>query len=223
MSGPTNKRFVRSARMLLAFQFVAAAGATGLAIWAATKVQDVVDQRDLLRRRVTELEARRAPAPPTAGALPGVPPIGVDNGAARVPPPPPPPPPRNNLPHPTPTPPPRTGGPPVGAGPGSVLPVNPLPVRREAQVDPRYANALQPPYPPSEQRAQRGGTVRVRVTVAPDGRVTAVQQLEATNAAFGRATERQALSRWRFRPATLDGRPVQGSIVMTVHFRIEDP
>ena len=55
MSGPTNRRFVRSAWALLAFQFVAAGGATGLAIWAATRVQALVDQRDLLQARVTQL------------------------------------------------------------------------------------------------------------------------------------------------------------------------
>src|SRR4051812_6941892 len=64
MSGPTNRRFVRSAWTLLAFQFVAAAGATGLAIWATVRVQDVADQRDLLQRRVAELEARPAPTEP---------------------------------------------------------------------------------------------------------------------------------------------------------------
>jgi hypothetical protein len=58
MSGPTNRRFVRTARTLLAFQLVAAAGATGLALWAATKVQALVDQRDQLQARVNQLEAR---------------------------------------------------------------------------------------------------------------------------------------------------------------------
>jgi protein TonB len=101
-------------------------------------------------------------------------------------------------------------------------PPPPPPVRREAQVDRRYAADLQPPYPPSEERAQRGGFVRVRVTVAPNGRVMAVERLSATSDAFWRATERQALGRWRFRPATLDGRPVQGTTIMTVRFRIED-
>jgi protein TonB len=102
------------------------------------------------------------------------------------------------------------------------VPDPPPPVRREAQLDPRYAGDLQPPYPPPELRAQRGGQVRIRLTIAANGRVSAVERLSATSDAFWRATERQALGRWRFRPATLDGRPVQGSKVMTVHFRIED-
>jgi protein TonB len=101
-------------------------------------------------------------------------------------------------------------------------PPPPLPVRRGAQVDPRYAGDLQPPYPPSEQRAQRGGRVQVRVTIGPDGRVMAIALLSATSDAFWHATQQHALRRWRFRPATLDGRPVQESKVMTLVFRIED-
>lgn len=98
----------------------------------------------------------------------------------------------------------------------------PPPVRREAQVDPRYARDLQPPYPPPELRRERDGTVRIRLTIAPNGRVTAVQRLSATSDAFWEVTQRQALGRWRFRPATLDGRPVQGVKDMTVNFRIQD-
>ncbi len=97
----------------------------------------------------------------------------------------------------------------------------PPPVRVEAQFDPRYASELLPPYPAAEERAQRNGVVRVRVTVGADGRVKAIEKVNATSDAFWRATERHALARWRFRPATLDGRPVESRKVMNVHFRIE--
>ncbi len=96
-----------------------------------------------------------------------------------------------------------------------------IPVRVDAQFDPRFASALQPPYPLSEQRQEREGRVQVRVTIGPDGRVVAAQRLSATNDAFWRVTERQALSRWRFRPATVDGRPIQSSKVLNVHFRLD--
>ncbi len=96
------------------------------------------------------------------------------------------------------------------------------PVRIEARFDPRYADALQPPYPPSEQRAQNEGQVRMRVTIGTDGRVKAVERLSATSDAFWNMAERHARSRWRFRPATLDGRPVESQKVMTLHFRLEN-
>jgi protein TonB len=98
----------------------------------------------------------------------------------------------------------------------------PPPVRRDAEVDPAYRGFLQPPYPPSEQRAEREGDVRVRVTIGTNGRVIAVQMLSATSDAFWRVTERQALTRWRFRPATVDGRPVESTKLMNLHFQIQD-
>lgn len=136
---------------------------------------------------------------------------------------------------PTPLPIPDTGpvindppGPPISYDPGPIgelyadlgpPPIPAAPVRRAAEL---LSRDLQPPYPASEIRAQRGGRVQVRVTIGTDGRVTAVEMLSATSDAFWRATERQALTRWRFRPATEDGRPVVATKVLTVTFRIED-
>lgn len=95
-----------------------------------------------------------------------------------------------------------------------------LPVRRAARIDP--SSQLQPPYPPSELRAERDGRVQVRVTIGPDGRVTDVALISATSDAFWLVTRQQALRHWRFRPATVDGRPVQETRTMSLLFRIED-
>ena len=117
--------------------------------------------------------------------------------------------------------------PPPTDGDGIVIPPPPpppppQPVRRAAELDPRFSDSLQPPYPAAEQRAEHEGTVRVRVTIGADGRVKAVARLQATSDAFWAVTERQALTRWRFRPATVDGRPVEDSKVMTLYFRLVD-
>ena len=97
----------------------------------------------------------------------------------------------------------------------------PEPVRVAAEFDPRYAGDQQPPYPATEERAGREGSVRVRVTVGTDGRVKGVQRLSATSEAFWRATERHAMARWRFRPATVDGRPIESSKTLTIYFRLQ--
>ncbi len=115
------------------------------------------------------------------------------------------------------------GNPRIGDG-TIVSPPDPpahVPVRRGAEVDPRYAAALQPPYPTSEQRAGREGTVQMRVTIGVDGRVRAVERISATSDDFWRAAERQALTRWRFRPATLDGQPVESTKIMSLRFVLE--
>ncbi len=121
--------------------------------------------------------------------------------------------------------PPTPWQPPAPVGPvvtADATPYVPPPVRRAAEVDPRFRDALQPPYPRDQEALQRVGQVRVRITIGTDGRVTAIEQLSATNDSFWRVTERQARSRWRFRPATVDGRPVVSTMVFTVTFRIPD-
>ncbi len=80
---------------------------------------------------------------------------------------------------------------------------------------------LQPPYPTSEQRAQREGSVVIRVTVGPDGRVASTEKVRATSDAFYEATARHARARWRFRPAMVDGRPVRGTKTLTVNFQLD--
>lgn len=99
-----------------------------------------------------------------------------------------------------------------------VRPTPPPPVRIDSQFAP--GAQLQPPYPDEEVRREREGEVRVRVTIGADGRVVAAEQVSATSAAFWRETERWARARWRFRPATVDGRPVQSSKVLTIRFRL---
>lgn len=94
----------------------------------------------------------------------------------------------------------------------------PEPVRKEAQL--LASSDLQPPYPPSEQRAENEGSVTVRIVIGTDGRVKAVEKVRGASDAFFRATEQQALRHWRFKPATIDGKPVESRKVMTVHFRL---
>jgi protein TonB len=94
----------------------------------------------------------------------------------------------------------------------------PEPVKKEAQL--LGSSSLQPPYPTSEQRAEVEGSVTVRVHIGTDGRVKSVERVRGANDAFFRATEQQALRHWRFKPATVDGRPVESTKTMTVHFRL---
>lgn len=98
------------------------------------------------------------------------------------------------------------------------LPPPPEPVRKAAKL---LSGDLEPPYPISEQRAGTEGSVTVRLAIGTDGRVVRAEKVRATNEAFFQATQRYALRNWRFRPATVDGRPVESSTVMTVHFKLD--
>ncbi len=120
--------------------------------------------------------------------------------------------------------------PPTGTGPGPIASsspaaeptVPPAPVLVDAQVDPRYAAALQPPYPAEERRAEHQGRVVVRVLIGVDGRVKQVERRSADSDAFYRETERQALGKWRFKPATRDGIPVEAWRTMAIRFVLQD-
>jgi protein TonB len=95
----------------------------------------------------------------------------------------------------------------------------PEPVRREAVL--MRGSELQPPYPSAEQREGVEGQVTVRVVIGPDGRVRGIEKVRASNDAFFRATERHALRNWRFKPATVDGRPVESRKTLNLRFEID--
>ena len=95
------------------------------------------------------------------------------------------------------------------------------PVMVDAVADPRYARDFQPDYPAGERRMGNEGKVVIRVLIGPDGRVKQVERVSAASEAFWQATERQALSRWRFRPATRDGVAIESWRTMTVRFEME--
>lgn len=116
-----------------------------------------------------------------------------------------------------PPPPPGAG---IGTGTGTVTPPHP-PVFVGPQIERQYLNAFQPPYPPGKQRLGEEGVVVVRVLVGPDGRVKQVEPVDAPDEAFYKVTAQQAFRKWRFKPATRDGVPVEGWRTMTVRFELE--
>src|SRR3546814_14068422 len=56
------------------------------------------------------------------------------------------------------------------------------PVRIEPEM--RAGIALQPPYPASERRMNREGTVTIRLLIGADGRVKSAEKVRATSEAF---------------------------------------
>jgi protein TonB len=101
-------------------------------------------------------------------------------------------------------------------------PPTPLPALVEPSVDQRYAADLQPMYPPAERRAGREGSVTIRVLIGVDGRVKEAQQVRATSDDFWRATLDRALAKWRFKPGTRGGVPVEAWRTMTLRFVLKD-
>jgi protein TonB len=113
---------------------------------------------------------------------------------------------------------------PVGTGGdgGFVTPVRPPPVMTGARRDPRFADSFQPDYPVGERRAEHQGRVVVRVLIGVDGRVKQVVKVSAPSDAFFEATERRALEKWRFKPATRDGVAIETWDEIGVKFVLND-
>lgn len=101
---------------------------------------------------------------------------------------------------------------------GPVTPV--APVLTDATIDPRYMRDFQPAYPPSKIRLEETGRVTVRVLVGTNGRVLQVQPVGSPDAQFLEATRKQALSKWRFKPATRDGVPIEVWRQISVRFEL---
>jgi len=96
----------------------------------------------------------------------------------------------------------------------------PEPVMAAARVHPSHRGALQPRYPSIPLRQELEGSCTIRVHIAANGRVIAAEPVRATHPAFCEATQRQALRRWRFEPATRDGVAVDSWQQHIVEFRI---
>jgi len=113
--------------------------------------------------------------------------------------------------------PPMTFPPAEGDARTAIEPTKP-PVMVGPNIDPRYAGYFQPAYPPDEIRAGNAGRVTVKVLIGVDGRVKDIEKISAASDSFWDATRRQALSKWRFKPATRDGVPYETWKTMNVSF-----
>lgn len=115
----------------------------------------------------------------------------------------------------------RVDPPPPSPYPEIITPPARQPVLTGASADPRYADAFQPAYPPAKLRLGEEGSCTVRVTIDVWGRVTSASAVRSSDPAFCAPTERQALSKWRFRPATRDGVAIATEKELTVQFRMQ--
>lgn len=86
-----------------------------------------------------------------------------------------------------------------------------------AIVPPEAVFAPRPEYPEAARRARRAGTVVLLATIDREGRVTDLEALRQEPLGLTEAAL-AAVRRWRFRPATLEARPVAVYYHLTVRF-----
>lgn len=90
--------------------------------------------------------------------------------------------------------------------------------RATASSAPVPISQVSPRYPREALRSGTGGLVRVAVDVGPDGVPTSVSLAEGSGS---RALDRAALDavrRWRFTPATQNGQPSVGRVIVPIEF-----
>lgn len=87
-------------------------------------------------------------------------------------------------------------------------------------TQPEELDRVLPRYPAAARRASVQGAVVVRGIVRRDGTIDNVEIIKDLPSGLGDAA-RQAVSRWRFRPATFRGEPIDVYYTVTVNFRLQ--
>ena len=115
-----------------------------------------------------------------------------------------------------------------GIGTGDGIPIDPIeaieitpdPVFVEPRLNSRFASQFQPRYPTGLLRLEEEGVVSVKVLVGTNGRAKDIRLLSTPHQDFWDSTRKHALKKWRFKPATEDGKPVESWITLKVKFEI---
>jgi len=76
---------------------------------------------------------------------------------------------------------------------------------------------VEPEYPSAPRRARMNGRVVLQAVIGLDGAVESVEVLSSTSPLFDDAA-RDAVRRWRYRPASMGGRPVRIYFTVVVEF-----
>ena len=106
-------------------------------------------------------------------------------------------------------------------GPGTDTHVTPTPPVR---VGPRFLTResdVKPPYPPSKLREGEETTLKLRLSIDERGRVTAVDPVGSADPVFLAAARKHLMARWRYQPATEDGRAVATTTTITLRFELD--
>jgi TonB family protein len=107
---------------------------------------------------------------------------------------------------------PEPAQPPPGGGVYAVVPAG--------GTQPEEVDRVVPRYPALARRANISGAVVIRGIVRRDGTIDNVEIIKDLPYGLGEAA-RDAVARWRFRPATYRGEPIDVYYTVTVNFRLQ--
>jgi periplasmic protein TonB len=114
----------------------------------------------------------------------------------------------------------------IGGVPGGVIGGTPsgmgdeVPMRITAEVrQPKLVNKVEPPYPEVARRARIEGVVILEAVITKTGTVEEVKVIRALHPVLDQAAL-NAVKKWKYEPAVLNGRPVKVYFTVTVTFRL---
>jgi protein TonB len=107
----------------------------------------------------------------------------------------------------------------VGGVPGGVVDEPPIRIGGEV-VPPELVTRVQPVYPEIARKARVQGVVIVEAIIDKLGNVTDARVLRGLPMGVSEAAT-AAIQKWKYKPATLNGRPVSVYLTVTVTFTLQ--
>ncbi|MBV9670390.1 MAG: energy transducer TonB [Acidobacteriales bacterium] len=99
---------------------------------------------------------------------------------------------------------------------GLELPSKPI---RVSRLDPgTVLERVQPQYPAAAKLAHLEGEVVLRAIISRDGSIESIRPISGSRMLTGAAID--AVRRWRYRPYSLNGVPVEVETIITVNFKL---
>ena len=95
------------------------------------------------------------------------------------------------------------------------------PKRPDVKVAASRVYTPSPSYPSEARRRGQEGTVYLRLSVGVSGRVSSVSIGKSSGIASLDAAASRAVSKWKFRAATLNGNPVASNVVVPIKFALK--
>lgn len=185
-----------------------------------------LEEQDARAETTPETPPPAAPAPEQATAPETPPPPEPEQADLPLPPPPPPQQARPAAPPPPAPAPAAVQAPPavrLGAGPegrdDGTTDIIVSDITTPPDRDPEHAN-IPPRYPPEAARRGQQGTVVLRLYIAPDGNVMSAEVAGSSGFPLLDRAAREAVTRWHFRPAKLEGHAIPGSLLYRLVFEL---
>jgi TonB family protein len=86
-------------------------------------------------------------------------------------------------------------------------------------VKPVLIEKVSPKYPEDARKEKVEGNVLIETSIGADGKVLEAKSVESPDPRLAQAAV-EAVKQWKFKPATLKGKPVRAKMTITIRFAL---